>query len=435
MEKLTHRRVFKIAMPVVVSNATLPILGAVDTAVVGQIGQAAPIGAVGIGAIVIASAFWLFGFLRMGTTGMTAQAIGNKDEAETRNLLFRTIGIGFLLGIFLVIIQSHLIRLGLWFSGGSDEVNSLANDYMRIRIWSAPFVVATYSIFGWLVGHEKTTGVLVLQLWVNGLNIVLDLIFVLGFGWGVAGVAYATLIAEISGLGVGLWLVRHALIRPWPDFAAIFEASRMKSLIHVNGDIMLRSAILMACFISFTFLGSQFDDVTLAANQVLLQFLFITSYGLDGFAFAAETLVGQATGAKDRARLRQAVVLTSIWGMGVGAALGLLFLIFGWPLIQLMTTAPDVQVAAWGFLIFVVAAPFLGGPSWMLDGVFIGATRGRDMRNAMIEAAIIYVIALQFLLPAYGNAGLWMSLLVFFAARGITMGLRYPRVEREATAS
>ncbi|MEO1561855.1 MAG: MATE family efflux transporter [Pseudomonadota bacterium] len=431
MDRLTHRRVVRIALPVVISNATVPILGAVDTAVVGQMGEAAPIGAVGIGAIVMTSVFWLFGFLRMGTTGMTAQAIGNNDPIEVRSLLFRTLGVSIVLGLGAIVLQWPIIQAGLWLSSGSQEVNLLARSYMEIRIWSAPFVIGTYAIFGWLVGHERTDAVLVLQLFMNGLNIALNFLFVLGFGWGVPGVAIATVISEALGLVLGLWLVRKALIAPWPSWDIVFDRAKMQRLASVNSDIMIRSAVLMASFMSFTFLSTRFDDKTLAANQILIQFLHISAYGLDGFAFAAETLVGQAAGARDKARLRRAVYLTSLWGMAIAAFVALVFWVAGWPFIQLMTTAEDVRAIAWIFLPWMIAAPFIGGPSWMLDGIFIGATRGRDMRNMMIVSAIIYAGSVAVLMPAFGNHGLWAALLIFFAARGVTLGLKYPALERD----
>ncbi|MEM9717455.1 MAG: MATE family efflux transporter, partial [Pseudomonadota bacterium] len=233
--------------------------------------------------------------------------------------------------------------------------------------------------------------------------------------------------------GVGLWLVRKTLQLPWPDMDRVFDRSALSRLASVNTDIMIRSFILLAGFLAFTMLGSTFDDATLAANQVLIQFMFISAYGLDGFVFAAETLVGQATGARDRARLRRAIYLSSFWGCVMAVAATVFFAVAGWVLIQAMTTAEDVRLLAWAFLPWVVVAPLIGAPSWMLDGIFIGATRGRDMRNMMILSAIIYAIALALLLPPFGNHGLWGALMIFFAARGITLAARYPALERDLT--
>ncbi|MDE0949606.1 MAG: MATE family efflux transporter, partial [Candidatus Thioglobus sp.] len=309
---LSHKRVLGVAIPIVLANATIPILGAVDTAVVGQLGLAVPIGAVGIGAIIITAIYWLFGFLRMGTTGLTAQAIGSGDKSETSALLVRGIIIGVVAGLILIITQVPVFLGALQLSPASIEVEDLAQKYLQIRVYSAPAAIALFGITGWLIAKEKTRAVLLLQLVLNGINIVLDLVFVLKLGWGVEGVAIATLIAEWSGLIFGLWLVREGFNNSyWKNWAQIFDRVRLVQMAKVNGDIMIRSILLEIGFVSFLFLGSSFNDATLAANQILIQFLSITVHALDGFAFAAETLVGQALGAKNRPLFRRAVVMTS----------------------------------------------------------------------------------------------------------------------------
>ena len=267
----------------------------------------------------------------------------------------------------------------------------------------------------------------------NGLNVALDLLFVLGFGWGVEGVAVATVIAEWSGLGLGLWLCRGIFAGPhWKDRARVFDLARLRRMASVNGDILIRSVMLEAIFVSFLFWGAKFGDPQLAANQILLQFLHVTAYALDGFAFAAETLVGQAIGARDRRGLRGGAILTSGWGGAVCVLLALAFWGFGPQIIDVMTTAPDVREAARKFLPFMVAAPLVGIVPWMLDGIFIGATRTRDMRNMMLVSAAVYFAVALPLMGAFGNRGLWAALLVSFAVRGLTLGLRYPSLERSA---
>jgi MATE family multidrug resistance protein len=298
-DELTHRRVLKVAVPIVISNATVPILGAVDTGVVGQMGLAAPIGAVGIGAIILTAIYWVFGFLRMGMAGLTAQALGARKQGEVCALLVRGLMIGFAGGMVLLILQVPIFWAAFQLAPASAEVESLAYDYLQIRIWSGPAAIAVFGLTGWLVAHERTKAVLVLQLWMNGVNILLDLWFVLGLSWGVEGVAAATVIAEVSGLGIGLWLVRDGFQgQYWKNWAVVFDRVILKRLAIVNSDIMIRSVLLEICLVSFLFLGSAFDDTTLAANQVLIQFLFITAHGMDGFAFAAEALIGQALGRK-----------------------------------------------------------------------------------------------------------------------------------------
>ncbi len=430
---LSHKRVLGVAIPIVLANATIPILGAVDTAVVGQLGLAAPIGAVGIGAIIITAIYWLFGFLRMGTTGLTAQAIGSGDQPETSALLVRGIIIGVVAGLILIITQVPVFLGALQLSPASIEVEDLAQKYLQIRVYSAPAAIALFGITGWLIAKEKTREVLLLQLALNGINITLDLVFVLKLGWGVEGVAIATLIAEWSGLLFGLWLAREGFNNGyWKNWTQIFDRVRLIQMAKVNSDIMIRSILLEIGFVSFLFLGSSFDDATLAANQVLIQFLNITAYALDGFAFAAEALVGQALGAKNRPLFRRAVVMTSQWGLGSVILMALAFFVFGNSIINVMTTAEDVRTVSYEYLPWMVAAPLAGVAAWMLDGIFIGATRTADMRNMMFISFCVYLIALAILLPIYGNHGLWASLIIFSIARGVTLGFKYPALEVSA---
>ena len=427
---LTHKRVLGVAIPIVLANATIPILGAVDTGVVGQMGLAVPIGAVGIGAIIISAIYWLFGFLRMGTTGLTAQAIGSNDHSETSALLVRGILIGLGAGLVLIMTQIPLFSAALGIAPASFEVESLAQEYLKIRVYSAPAAIAIFGITGWLIANERTRAVLVLMLLINSINIVLDFVFVLRLGWGVEGVAYATLIAEWSGLFFGLWLARKGFKNGyWRNWSQIFDRARLTKMAKVNSDILIRSVLLEIAFVSFLFLGSSFDDATLAANQVLIQFLNITAYAMDGFAFAAEALVGKALGAKNRLIFRRSAVMTSQWGFGSVVVMALAFYVFGNTIINVMTTAEDVRAVSYEYLPWMVLAPLVGAAAWMLDGIFIGATRTADMRNMMFISFCVYLIALALLLPKYGNHGLWASLIIFSIARGVTLAYKYPKLE------
>ncbi|WP_149140981.1 MATE family efflux transporter [Gemmobacter caeruleus] len=422
---VTHGRVFRIAAPIVLSNATVPLLGAVDTGVVGQIGAAAPIGAVGLGAVVLATFYWIFGFLRMGTTGLAAQAHGAGDTAERSAVLLRALLIGLAAGLVFIVTQGALFWAAFRIAPASAEVEGLARQYLALRIWGAPATIALYAVTGWLIALERTRGVLVLQLWMNGLNIGLDLWFVLGLGWGVPGVALATLMAEWSGLALGLWLCREGLR---PVGARLLNLPALRRMAGVNGDIMIRSVLLQGSFTAFLFFGAGLGDVTLAANQVLLQFLEITAYALDGFAFAAETLVGQAVGARSRDGLRQSVRIAFQWGVGGAALLSAVFALAGGPIIDLMTTAPEVRAMARHFLWWLVAAPLIGIASWIWDGIFIGATATREMRNAMILCVGLYALSLAVLLPGFGNHGLWAGLMLLNTLRGVTLGRAWPGV-------
>ncbi|MFY1710919.1 MATE family efflux transporter [Tritonibacter mobilis] len=433
---ITHSRVLKIALPIVLSNATVPILGAVDTGVVGQLGEAAPIGAVGIGAVILSTIYWIFGFLRMGTTGLAAQARGAGDEAETGALLMRGLLLAGGAGLFFILAQALVFWGAFALAPASAEVEGLARQYLEIRIWGAPATIGLYAVTGWLIAMERTRGVFLLQIWMNGLNIVLDLWFVLGLGWGVEGVATATLIAEWSGLALGLWLCGSAFAGDqWHDWARIFDRVRIKRMMQVNGDIMVRSVLLNLSFTTFLFLGADLGDVTLAANQVLIQLLQMTAFALDGFAFSAEALVGGAVGARDPARLRRAAIVSSYWGVGFSVALAMVFWWGGPALIDLMATAPQVRETARLYLIWVALAPLISVASFMFDGIYIGATWTRDMRIAMIQAVGIYVIALVIFVPALGNHGLWLALMVLNIARAATLAARYPRLEASVASA
>lgn len=430
---VTHGRVLRIAGPIVLSNATVPLLGAVDTGVIGQMGQAAPIGAVGLGAVILATFYWVFGFLRMGTTGLAAQAHGSGDGVERTAVLLRALMIGLAAGGVFVLGQAALFWAAFRVAPASAEVEGLARHYLSIRIWGAPATIALYAVTGWLIALERTRGVLVLQLWMNGFNILLSVWFVLGLGWGVPGVATATLIAEWSGLALGLWLCRDGLAGIGAARARLLDGAALRRMASVNGDIMIRSVLLQGSFTAFLFFGAGLGDVTLAANQVLLQFLEITAYALDGFAFAAETLVGQAVGARARPALRRSVIIVFQWGIGGAALLALAFGLAGPRLIDLMATAPEVREAARHYLGWLVVAPLIGVTSWMYDGIYIGATATRAMRNAMILCVGLYAVAVAILLPPFGNHGLWAALMVLNLLRGVTLGVGWPRIEARLT--
>ncbi|MEC9432842.1 MAG: MATE family efflux transporter [Pseudomonadota bacterium] len=430
---LTHRRVLAIALPIMLSNATTPLLGAVDTGVIGQLGAAAPIGAVGMGAVILSFIYWTMGFLRMGTSGLVAQARGRGDAEECAALLLRGLLIAAASGLVFILLQVPLFWAAFQLSPASAEVEGMARDYLALRIWGGPFAISVYALTGWLIAMERTRGVLVLQIAMNGANIALDLLFVIGLGWGVEGVAAATLISEVFGASLGLWMCRDAFAGPgWRDRARVFDRARLVNMAKVNGDILVRSCLLQFGFGFFLFRSADWGDVSLAANQVLMQFLAISAYALDGFAFAAEALVGQFFGARRPDLLRRASRLTSAWGLACVAVLGAGFWLLGGAIIDLMATAPEVRAEAREYLPWAALAPVLGLPAFMLDGIFIGATRTRDMRNAMLWSLALYLAAWAALVPLFGLHGLWAALMCFFVLRAITLGLRYPALERAA---
>jgi len=420
-----------IAFPIVLSNISIPILGAIDTGVIGQLGNATAIGAVGIGAIILSAVYWLFGFLRMGTTGFVAQAKGRDDTSEVIALLVRGLLIGLACGLFVILIHPILFWLSFLISPSSNEVEVLALDYMGIRIFSAPAIISTYAIMGWLIALEKTKYVLLLQLTMNGLNAVLDFWFVLGLGWGVEGVAWATFIAEWFAFFMGL-AICFALSQNFPKimWPLVFSRTKIITILLVNRDIFLRSLMLEVIFVSFLMTSGKFGDVELAATQILLQFMHIAAYGMDGFAFAAEVLVGQAVGKSNRFMLREAVIKSGLWTFTIAVFLALIYALFGALFIKIMTTSDEVRLASETFLIFIVLVPIFGALPFLMDGIFIGATRSIDMRNMMFLSLIIYVVSAYVFMDLYGFYGLWIALLVSYAARGISLLTRYPKLEK-----
>jgi len=429
----THSRVFRIALPIVLSNATIPLLGAVDTAVVGQMGLAAPIGAVGLGAVILSTLYWAFGFLRMSTSGLAAQATGAGDLPERAATLLRALLIGFGMGAALVVLQAPLIGAAFRIAPASPQVESLARDYLTIRIWGAPATLAIYALTGWLIGVERTRAVLMLQIWQNGLNVVLAVIFVLHLNWGIKGVATATLIAETSALALGLFLARDAF-GPFPALARLRDPAALRAMFTASRDIMLRSVILQLSFTTFVFMGARFGDDTLAANQILLQFLSIMAFALDGFAFAAESLVGQAIGQNSRAALRQTARICMQWGYGGALLLAAIFAVFGPMLIDLMAKAPSVQTTARHYLPWIVVAPLIGTACWIYDGIFIGALMTGAMVRAAIKVLGVYIPAVLILTPLFGNHGLWAALMLMNAARGVTLYRAMPQIEARLPA-
>lgn len=428
LQPITDKRILKIALPIVLSNATVPLLGAVDTAVIGRLGDPAALAAVGMGAIILATFYWFFGFLRLTSSGLTAQARGRGDQAEVTACLIRAMGIGLAAGLVLILLQGVLFQAALRISPAEAAVESMALQYLQIRIWGAPATIAIYGVTGWLIALERTRAVLVLQLWQNGLNMGLSIWFVLGLGWGIPGVALGTLIAEWSGLALGLWLARGALANLGAALALLWDRTALRLLFSASRDMFGRTLLLQASFTTFVMLGAGFGTVTLAANHVLMQFLEITAYALDGFAFAAEALIGQAIGARSPQATQTANRMAHKWGLIGGVVMALFFVVAGGVIIDLLTTSPQVRAEARIYLPWLILVPLLGVSSWIWDGVFIGAMKSGLMLGTMAVSVAIYGVLLVVLIPFFGNHGLWAAMLGLFVARALTMWRVWPLV-------
>ncbi|MFN3237116.1 MAG: MATE family efflux transporter [Pseudomonadales bacterium] len=436
MTSLTRRYVFNIAWPIILSNLSTPLLGLVDTAVIGNLGDASLLGGIALGGVIFSFLFWGFGFLRMGTTALTAQAIGAKQIAEANAVFFRAALIGLTLGIMFILCRGPLGNLALHLLGGSAEVEQAASDYFAIRILGAPFNLMTLAIMGFFLGCQETRLVLYLNLLLNGLNILLDLVFVLGLGWDVQGVALATVIAEISVFSIGISLILWRYRRQHSasvTFTSLIDISRIRRMFVVNRDIMIRTLCLIFAFAWFTDQGASQGDVTLAANAILMQFVTFAAFFLDGFALASETLVGNATGAGQNSEVLLAIRYTFELG-GITALLTSLgFFAVGGVVIDLLTNISAVQLAAREYLIWAILAPVVSVWCYLLDGIFIGATKTVEMRNAMIVSLLLFLGLWYLAMPLYGNHGLWLALHGYFLSRAATLFYYYPRILQATT--
>lgn len=439
----TDRRLRRMALPIIVSNATVPLLGAVDTAVVGHLPDPAYIGGVALGTVIYNYVHASLNFLRMGTTGPTAQALGaargesaGPGWGEVRNILTRAMLLAGLFGLAVILFQTLIVDAGLWALSASAAVEAQTANYLAIRLWSAPAALAMFVTIGWFYGLEDGKTPLYLQLFANGLNIGLDFLFVWGFGWGVEGVAAATVIAEYLAIALAFVLIRRRLVRipAGGGRTQVLDLGRLRRMMAVNRDIFLRTLILITGIAIFMNLSAMQGDVALAANQVLYQMVAIGTYALDGFAHASEALVGEAHGTRNRKRVKEATYGALRWSLGIALGLAVLWAVGGWGAIHLFTGIEAVQDEALAFLPYAVAFPICSFVAFVMDGVFLGATQNRLMRHAMLMSFAAYLLSLWLVMDWAGNDGLWLCLLLFFSLRGVTLWLFWPRLLRAVEA-
>jgi MATE family multidrug resistance protein len=427
--------VFAIAGPAMVANLTTPLIGIVSTTAIGRLGDATLLGGVAMASVLFDCLFWLFGFLRMSTVAFTAQSVGAGETTELRAILVRGFIVAALIGATLIALQIPLAAALLGAMGGSEGVTRAAKTYFTIRIWSAPLALGNYVVLGWLIGQARARMALGTQITINVINMAATIMLVLVLDFGIAGAAIAAVIAEAAGLLLGVMIARElsqgqlAVKR-----ATLFDRAKLMRMLAVNRDIMIRTASLITAFLFFTAQGARAGDMTLAANAVLNNFLLISAFFLDGLANAAEQLCGRAYGARDRSGFSGAVRLVLIWGFGFAVAVAAIFALFGPLLIEMMTASVEVRRIARDYLPFVIFAPLLGVFAFAYDGVYIGATWARDMRNLMVLSLLIFLAA-WLALRSFGNAGLWGALLVHYAARGGLEALRYPALFRASFAT
>lgn len=429
---VTNRRVLALALPMTLANVTTPLLGIVGAAAIGRLGDAALLGALALGAVIFDYLFWTFGSLRMATAGLTAQATGAGDAAEVDRALARALAVALAVGLLLVVLQAPLGAAAFALAGASPAVTAALATYFGIRIFAAPFTLANYAVLGSTLGRGRTDLGLALQVAMNLANIALTVWFVLGLDLGVAGAALAAVLAEGVGFVLGLLVLRRLGARPWRVARAeVLERAGLVRMLAVNGDVMVRTVALIVALGTFSALGARAGDLTLAANAVLQNLFLVGSFFLDGFATAAEVLCGQALGARDEATFRRAVRYAVAWCVGFGLAVSLLFLAGGDRFIDAITTNPEVRAVARQFLPYAALTPVVAACAFAFDGIYIGATWTRAMRNLMLAALAAY-LAVLVAVHGLGNTGLWLAILVFLGARGLGQALLYPRLAREA---
>lgn len=423
-----------LAWPIILANLSVPLLGAVDTAVVGHLPSAHYLGAVAIGAMIFSYLYWGFGFLRMGTTGFVAQANGARDADEIRSVIARAFLLVVVLSVVILLMQDIVTGAAFYLIEASDAVEAGAANYFEIRVWATPAALANYCLLGFFIGMRRTRAALGLQLWMNGVNIVLDLVFVLLLDMAIEGVALATVIAEYSALVVGGILLRLHLRHlggRWIK-SAILDLNALRKLLSVNLDIFVRSILLIIAFSYFTAQAAKMGDVTLAAFAVLINFLHFMAFGLDGFAHAAEGLVGTSIGARDKDRLRVDVLICAFWAVIIALIYVIIYAVFGTLIINLLTNVEDVRASAMQFLPWIILSPLVGVWSYLFDGIFVGAMQTKSMRNGMVLSFAAYFAACHFMIGWWGADGLWLALMIFLAMRGVTLAFAYPGVERRA---
>lgn len=424
-----NRKVLQLAIPNIVSNLSVPLLGAVDTALVGHLDEVYYLGAIALGGMIFNFIFWGFGFLRMGTTGITAQAFGKEDKTESVMTLVRALFVAGVFSFLILLLQVWIADLSFWLVEASPEVERYTRIYFNIRIFTAPATLGLYAINGWFLGMQNARYPMIVTVVLNVLNIILDVLFVYSLDMHVDGVAWGTLIARYVGLVLALIL----LVAKYGDWLKAYvhekllELEPIKKFFSVNRDIFIRTLCLIFTFSFFTAKSAEFGDVILAANSILLQLWMIVSYGIDGFAFAAESLVGRYKGSKESEKLKSAAGYCFFWGIGIGLSASLVYAVFDISILNIFTNQQEVIETALIFWAWTIAGPSVSSFCYIWDGIFIGATATVPMRNSMIIATVFVFLPVYAIgVPSLGNHAIWLALTLFMIARGATLSAYAP---------
>lgn len=432
-----HQHVWSLSWPVILANVTVPLVGLVDVVVLGRSPDPIYIAAVAMGAAMFNAVYWLFGFLRMGTTGLSAQAYGRRDMDEVAAIFVRAISVAIGLGLLIVALQSPLVTLLLSLFQPSAELGALSTQYYDIRVWGAPAMLIHFVELGILFGLQRMTYTLYLSVGLNLTNLILDVVFVIGLDMGVPGVAMGTVISEWGAAGFGLFLVLRALSQINANVArdALSDAQALLAFFSIGGNLIIRTFFVQLPFFAGTVLATRLDETTLALHGVLMQLFFVMTYTLDAFAHSAETLTGYFYGAKDAIKLRLAAIYSTVWGGGLAVIQGLVYLVFGTVFVSLMTESIGIQNSSQVYMGWVALAPILCVGAFLLDGIFIGTTHIKEMRNAMIASTVIWAAVLALTFSSYQYHAVWFCMNLFMLTRTILLGWQYPKIERAAGVS
>ncbi|MEQ9309442.1 MAG: MATE family efflux transporter [Balneolaceae bacterium] len=425
-----NKKVLSLAIPNIISNLSVPLLGAVDTAVVGHLEHVYYLGAIAVGSIIFDFIFWGFGFLRMGTTGLVAQAYGAGNERETRIILLRVLCVAMIASFFILLLQYPLIKISLILVNATPEVEAYTVLYYNIRIFAAPATLALFSINGWFLGMQNSTYPMVVTIILNLFNIALNLLFVLYFNMNVDGVALGSLIASYLALisAVLLYKKKYSGVKLKASFSEVVDPTELPKFFSVNRDIFIRTLCLIFSYAFFTAKSAESGNVILAANTILLQLWYISAYGIDGFAFAAESLVGRFKGASDIKRIKESIKLTMGWGLGLGVLASLIYALFGNTILTIFTDKTEVIQAGIVVLGWTIFAPIINSICFIWDGIYIGTTETSTMRNSMLIATILFFVPVYFIAePFVGVHALWLAMATFMLVRGITLSLWAPK--------
>jgi multidrug resistance protein, MATE family len=426
--KHMHRKILHIALPMMLSNITTPLLGLVDTAILGHLESPNILAGVALGSMVITMIGWTFGFLRMGTSGKVAQAFGGNDQTSILKLLIQSSFIALCLSTMLILFRAQISDVAFYFTQSQQTIKPIANDYFAIRVWALPATFLNAVLLGWFLGVQYAKAPLILLVSINLANIFLDFILIIGLDMGALGAAWASLISEYLGLLLGIALLHKIIYR----FVTILKLPKqpfqgLKGLININSDILIRTLSLQLVFYIFTIQGTQFGAVVFAANAVLMNFLLVVSNALDGVAHATEALVGEALGKKSRQQFNRVINATFYWTAIFSLCLTIVFYLFGSQIIELLTDIEPIRKQADSFLVYIILLPIIGTWSYWLDGLFIGANQSKLMRNTMLAAAVLCFLPLWWSLQPWHNHGLWVAFLGFMFARAILMAIAFQR--------